>query len=444
MSTLNPFFHRGPIHDQNYFYGRGYETAQVLSLVAKRQSVSLVGQRHIGKTSLLNHISNPRVFTQHGLKPDETLFVYIDGSTLSGLEPAPVYHVLLEDIRFALAHRASTLDWFSTTDSPSLTYRDFEQTLRRLTEHGQQLILLLDEFEQLSHQPQLDPDFFSGLRALAAKYLVSYVTASKLPLLELTFANLSVLSSPFFNIFGSLRLGLFSEAEARHMLIGLTTSAGTAFAPDTLQIVLDLAGYHPFFLQLAGYHAFELQQAHGDLMNRPNLAELRRRFDRSAAEHFAYYWHDLTASQQRVLATLHLAQQSQPDIVQELVQACLVVQRHGSYDYLSAAFQAFIESQPVTDLLKAGPIAIDLNRRQVLLHSCRLKLTTTQYNLLVHLVAHAGQVLTGEALERALWGNEYIEDPERLKAVIKGVRRALGQEAGRLENVRGVGYVWQD
>lgn len=238
-------------------------------------------------------------------------------------------------------------------------------------------------------------------------------------------------------------IGLFSEDEARQLLTGLAATAGTAFAPETLEVLLDLAGYHPFLLQLAGYHAFELQQTNNSLLGCYNFAELRRRFIRSAAEHFAYYWHNLTATQQRVLATLPLAKQSQPDIIQELVQACLVVQRHGSYPYLSTALQSFVESQPVTDLLRAGPVAIDLHRHQVLLHSRQLKLSTTQYNLLVHLVAHAGQVLTGEALERALWGDEYIEDPERLKSVIKGLRRALGEEAGRLENVRGVGYVWQ-
>ncbi|HMQ54925.1 MAG TPA: ATP-binding protein, partial [Anaerolineae bacterium] len=155
MSAINPFFHRGPIHDQRYFYGRDYETAQVLSLVAQRQSVSLVGQRHIGKTSLLNHISNPLVFAQHGLKRDQALFVYVDGSTLSGLDPPQVYRVLLEDIQFSLAHSTSTPDWFNLTESGSISYRDFEQALNYLTHQGQQIVLLLDEFEHISHQPQL-------------------------------------------------------------------------------------------------------------------------------------------------------------------------------------------------------------------------------------------------------------------------------------------------
>ena len=36
-----------------------------------------------------------------------------------------------------------------------------------------------------------------------------------------------------------------------------------------------------------------------------------------------------------------------------------------------------------------------------------------------------------------------LDDPDRLKWFIKGLRQALGTEAARLENVRGVGYLWQ-
>ena len=145
MSAINPFFHRGPIHDQRYFYGRDYETAQVLSLVAQRQSVSLVGQRHIGKTSLLNHISNPLVFAQHGLKRDQALFVYVDGSTLSGLDPPQVYRVLLEDIQFSLAHSTSTPDWFNREaliNTPLPPYPNRSRALGPGPGHGGGPILL--------------------------------------------------------------------------------------------------------------------------------------------------------------------------------------------------------------------------------------------------------------------------------------------------------------
>lgn len=324
-----------------------------------------------------------------------------------------------------------------------MTYRAFERALRRLIRGGWKPIILLDEFDLMTHNPHLDPDFFSGLRALAAKYPIAYVTASKHPLLGLTYADASVLSSPFFNIFATIRLGLFSEDESRDLLTSLAAREQVTFAPSTIDLILDLTGPHPLFLQIAGFHAFELQQARGDSLTDEDHSELRHRFHSSVEEHFGYYWHNLSAAEQHVLATLPASQDSYRDITRQLEQGCLILRRAEGYDYLSSAFRTFVQSQPVSGLLQAGPIAVDENQRQALLYGQPLSLTPTQYTLLVHLIKQAGQVITAEELEQAVWGEVYIEDPERLKSVIKGLRRALGREAARLKNVRGVGYVWR-
>lgn len=152
---------------------------------------------------------------------------------------------------------------------------------------------------------------------------------------------------------------------------------------------------------------------------------------------------NLSDTEQRVLATLPASQDSQPDIIRQLEQGCLIVRRDEGYDYLSPTFRDFVQAQSIPGLLKAGPIAIDESHRQAFLRGHSLNLTATQYSLLLSLVGQAGEIVTPEALEQAVWGDEYIEDPERLKSVVKGLRRALGEEAARLENVRGVGYVWR-
>ena len=61
MNRLNPFFHRGPIRDPVMFHGRRTEVAQALALLGQGQSLSIVGPRRMGKTSLLLHITNPSV-----------------------------------------------------------------------------------------------------------------------------------------------------------------------------------------------------------------------------------------------------------------------------------------------------------------------------------------------------------------------------------------------
>ena len=49
----NPFFHRGPIRDRRYFFGRESETRRALQMLRQDQCVSIVGPRRIGKTSYL-------------------------------------------------------------------------------------------------------------------------------------------------------------------------------------------------------------------------------------------------------------------------------------------------------------------------------------------------------------------------------------------------------
>ncbi|MCB0167377.1 MAG: winged helix-turn-helix domain-containing protein [Anaerolineae bacterium] len=444
LTITNPFFHRGPVRNRAYFFGRKHETSQMLSLLGNGQSVSLVGQRRIGKTSLLFHILDPEVFTRHGLNPQEHLFVYIDCSGLSNLDQPDLYRVFLEEISDALADRELQTDQsVLAVDTQPSTYRAFERSLRQLIRQGWKPIILLDEFERMSRNPQLDPDFFSGLRALAAKYPIAYITASKLPLLALTYADASTLSSPFFNIFASIRLSLFSEADARSLLTGLSARGQITFAPATLDHILDLVGPHPLFLQIAGFHAFELRQVRKAALTDDDHVELRHRFHSSVEEHFGYYWRTLSDTEQRVLANLPAWQDSQPDIIRRLEQGCLIVGHDEGYDYLSSTFRDFVQAQPIPGLLKAGPIAIDESRRQAFLRGQPLNLTATQYSVLLSLVEQAEQIIPPEALEQAVWGDEYIEDPERLKSVLKSLRRALGDEAARLENVRGVGYVWR-
>ena len=126
-----------------------------------------------------------------------------------------------------------------------------------------------------------------------------------------------------------------------------------------------------------------------------------------------------------------------------MAQASLIRAAGSRFEYLSTPWREFAQAQPVAGLIQTGPIAIDPDLRQVFLRGEALDLPPTQYDLLLCLVERTGQVLSTEALEQAIWGDEYIDDPERLKSALKGLRRALGDAADRLENVRGVGYAWR-
>jgi DNA-binding response OmpR family regulator len=62
---------------------------------------------------------------------------------------------------------------------------------------------------------------------------------------------------------------------------------------------------------------------------------------------------------------------------------------------------------------------------------------------LVYFLQRTGRVITPQELEEALWPGEYVEDPERVRSPIKGLRKALGSQADCLATRWGVGYLFQ-
>ena len=67
----NPFFNRQRITDPAYFVGRKAEVETLYSAVVTHQCRSLVGERKMGKSSLLTHICNPETMRLYGLNPEQ-------------------------------------------------------------------------------------------------------------------------------------------------------------------------------------------------------------------------------------------------------------------------------------------------------------------------------------------------------------------------------------
>src|SRR6266567_4558808 len=76
----NPFTYGNPISEPDRFFGRHREIDQVFSRLrnVEFESSSLVGERRIGKTSLLYYLGHPEVRHAYGLDPERYVFVYVD------------------------------------------------------------------------------------------------------------------------------------------------------------------------------------------------------------------------------------------------------------------------------------------------------------------------------------------------------------------------------
>lgn len=447
MVKGNPFWHRGPIRDPDYFFGRRRETNRAFDLLHNAQSVSIVGPRRIGKTSLLFHLANTNVYQQYGLSPNKHCFVYVDCESWGDLTRNDFYAVLLRELKDALLRMDQALD-FELPATSSISFRGFEQAIRTVVSRQIQPVFLLDEFEALSANPNLDTLFFTSLRGLATRHRVAYVTVSKEHLLNLTYAQTDTISSPFFNFFAQIRLQPFSRNESELLLTDLAAKGGVSFTSTLIDCLLNLAGPHPFLLQVAAYHGFEYITAITASLNGTGCDQIRRQFLGEAEAHWAYAWSQLSPQDQKLLTLLPLTQQSNPGAVRRLQEAGVVVQHADGFVPLSPAFREFVARQSVVGVSQAYPITLDLEQRRALLHDRLLSLTPIEFDLLACLVERAGEVISHDQLISQVWSDQYPEDPhqsyvqgpDRLKTGVRTLRRALGDDARRIENIRSVGY----
>jgi two-component system KDP operon response regulator KdpE len=91
-----------------------------------------------------------------------------------------------------------------------------------------------------------------------------------------------------------------------------------------------------------------------------------------------------------------------------------------------------------------GNLKIDLARRRVSLAGREIRLTPTEYSLLHELAAHRNQVMLHEQLLTAIWGSEYRDDLDYLRAYIHYLRQKLEVDPSNPKIILsspGVGYM---
>ncbi|MCB9763469.1 MAG: response regulator transcription factor [Alphaproteobacteria bacterium] len=114
---------------------------------------------------------------------------------------------------------------------------------------------------------------------------------------------------------------------------------------------------------------------------------------------------------------------------------------------LLARIQAVLRrTSPATledQVLRAGPITVDPDRRAVHLDGELVDLTTTEFEILRALVANAGRVIPRERLMELARGEEFAAFDRSVDVHVSHIRRKLGDDPKSptfIKTVRGVGY----
>jgi hypothetical protein len=348
--TTNPYLNRSAIRDAGSFVGRASELTRLFNRIggSQPQSVSIVGDRRIGKSSLLRALMAQR--TKYLPRPDAYMFVYLDMQSRLRWTPEIFFEKLAAEVAASAGGDASVI----------ASYDGFEHWARSLQSTGRALVLLIDEFHVLMKEDssghQLPIEFFNYLRSLANSYSVSIVVTSHVDLYTLSTEH-KLAGSPLFNILHKLHLGPFSEDETR-ALIALSGHEDLSLEADEDWIV-SRGGHHPLFLQIACSVAFDWRAEHGTARPLDTVAA-DTRFLEEARPHFEGTWKLFTSTERQVVvdsATGMRRTDSTPTI-DALMQRGYLVRRGADIVVFSEAFGSFARTSsslsPLPDSLPSA------------------------------------------------------------------------------------------
>lgn len=304
----NPFIHMSAMRSSSMFFGRKQLLRKFYAAIASRQSVSLVGPRHIGKTSFLLCARLPEIQQPFEFNANQSFFVYLN---LREYLRKTCDDFLLAISKALIAECPGLAELPTEQDSAD----GFSRILEHISERDCFPVLLLDNFDNVTRNEHFDAEFLAFLRAKATIGQVSYVTASIAPLVEVSHRD--IVDSPFFNIFYNYDLGPLALEEARDLISLPAAQAGLPFTEAEAALIARLAGRHPFFIQRVCHDVFEEKLTH----SAPDEQRLRKLAYEGLSPHFIDTWERLTEDQRWELQEEAQKQDSQQRKLPELSES---------------------------------------------------------------------------------------------------------------------------
>lgn len=268
-ATGCPFVVGRPLRSNEPIFGREEAFRFLSDRLVQFSSVNIVGERRIGKTSVVNHLlgNQSKYITQEPQSPPLVL-ARVDlqgGVSNSNRFYGTALRELLKRLPLDRNFAADALESLRARldREPVASYDEFQFELCRLREsNGINVwpVIVVDEFEHLLEPSVADgfpyPDFFNGLRALIGAELLAMIVVSYQPLAKYFTdpERPKHFTSDFHTYFQTFNLKLLDDASADSLLLQPSNH------PLTLQQVAEAkrwADRHPCHLQAAGRAWYE-------------------------------------------------------------------------------------------------------------------------------------------------------------------------------------------
>jgi hypothetical protein len=353
----NPFIHRGMLKTLRLFWGRTLEFSHIygclLDSEEEPQSVAILGQRRIGKSSLLYRIYKKELADgMYTEQLEQTITVLVTMQNFVMSSSTQFYEQILEDIESFNDKLREMVD-DARAKCANDPEKSFKQMLRKLTAMGLLLVILIDEFEAVSKNQNFDLSFFNNLRALMQDRRLAFVISIQSDLEKLWEGQLvnSPHSSPFFNVFQHFTLRGFIEDETISYLQQFCSSdRPDSLNPDEVVLIRRFGGRHPFFINIAAYHLLENKISGNQL----TLSEVEFEItnDPAVLLSYKYYWNALTNSYRTLLMNLvsgnleyPYSQEIERDLHWLFKLSLLEKNQNGRYMPFSESFLTFLCQQ---------------------------------------------------------------------------------------------------
>ena len=422
----NPFAPHLPAPRQS-FVGRARERDLVFAhlLAAQPGNVAVSGPLGIGKTSLLQHVSDPFVAGERGARPPGHLVVYLD---VQSVAPFSADHFWRRVAQRAARLPGAGLDGplARLVERSTIGLIDVEVFLDALAARTTILALVLDEFEWAlrADGPEALAEcraFVAQLATLARRMPRSFclVVATERPLAEVADTIGPWPGSPWASLFTALELRPLEADDSVHLLRRALNGGATGFAPSRLAQLHASAGGQPAALQAAAFALFHGRQ---------------QGLDEDAL------WSAARQSAAQALTTLS-ATHGEPPVPDSLAA--------GSSMPASERAPRQVQVGPPASMPAGAPspaLWMDPATGEVCIDGRWVDaLTPLESNLMRLLMASAGRLCSKEDIIRQLWGEDFVGrcDTSRVERLISRLRRKIELDAGRpryVRTVRGRGY----
>ncbi|MFI5250898.1 MAG: response regulator [Bacteroidota bacterium] len=100
----------------------------------------------------------------------------------------------------------------------------------------------------------------------------------------------------------------------------------------------------------------------------------------------------------------------------------------------------FEVKEVIEQTIKIGPLEIDPRQHIIIINKKEVFFPKKEYEVLLYLAQHAGEVINRDTLLNAVWGSDVHVVDRTIDVHIRKIREKLGDHTDLIETIKGVGY----